>query len=343
MPPTPLHSHSDGPWRHAHQFDAGNAAAERGTRWVLLITLLMMVAELVAGAVYGSMALLADGLHMGSHAVAIGLSVLAYAAARRLSADPRFAFGTWKIEVLAGFASAVFLLLVAALMVVGSLERLVNPEPIAFREALWVAVLGLVVNLVCAALLAGHGGHSHGHGHHHGDHHGDHHDAESPSTHRAHHAHQDLNLKAAYLHVVADAATSVLAIVALLGGWWMGWGWLDPVMGIAGSVLVAFWAKGLIQQTAQVLLDREMGDPVVEEIREVIAQQGASGHTTLEDLHVWRVGREAFACAISLVTHDAELSPQQVRQWLAIHEEIVHSTIEIHRCPLPRCGVAPAA
>ncbi|MCA4427941.1 cation diffusion facilitator family transporter, partial [Acinetobacter baumannii] len=192
-------------WRHDHVFDTGNAAAERGTRWVMWITLVMMAVEIVVGWFSNSMALLADGFHMSSHAVAIGLSAWAYGAARRHASDPRFAFGTWKIEVLGGFASAVFLLGVVALMVYGSVERLFRPEPIHYPEAMAVAVLGLVVNLVCALIL----GQAHDHGHHPGHAHGhDHHDD-----------HHDLNLKSAYLHVVADAATSVAAIAALAGGW----------------------------------------------------------------------------------------------------------------------------
>lgn len=282
------------------------------------ITLVMMAVEIVVGWFSNSMALLADGFHMSSHAVAIGLSAWAYGAARRHASDPRFAFGTWKIEVLGGFASAVFLLGVVALMVYGSVERLFRPEPIHYPEAMAVAVLGLVVNLVCALIL----GQAHDHGHHHGHAHGhDHHDH-----------HHDLNLKSAYLHVVADAATSVAAIAALAGGWWLGWAWLDPVMGLVGAVLVAVWAKGLIAETSRVLLDREMDHPVVDEIREVIAERGAAGETLIADLHVWRVGRATYSCALSVVTHDAALTPRQVREWLAVHEEIVHATIEIHRC-----------
>ena len=317
-----MHSHDLAEWRHDHVFDTGNAAAERGARLVMWITFAMMFVEIAAGWFYNSMALLADGFHMSSHAVAIGLSALAYATARRHANDPRYAFGTWKIEVLGGFASAVFLLVVVALMVWGSMERLFKPEPIHYPEAMAIAVLGLVVNLVCALILGkahDHGHHHHGHDHGHGHAHG-------------HDHHHDLNLKSAYLHVVADAATSVAAIAALAGGWWLGWAWLDPVMGIVGAVVVAVWAKGLIGETAQVLLDREMDHPVVDEIREVIAERGAEGETLIADLHVWRVGRATYSCALSVVTHDAQLTPRQVREWLAVHEEIVHATIEIHRC-----------
>lgn len=318
-----MHTHDSAAWRHAHVFDTGNAAGERGTRRVLWITAVMMAVEIAAGWFYNSMALLADGFHMSSHAVAIGLSVAAYAAARRHAADPRYAFGTWKIEILGGFASAICLLVVVALMVYGSVERLLRAEPIHYPEALVVAGIGLVVNLVCAFIL-GDAHHHHGDGHAHG--HGHDHDGHD------HPHHHDLNLKSAYLHVVADAATSLAAIAALAGGWWLGWDWLDPAMGIAGAVVVALWAKGLIRDTAVVLLDREMDHPVVDEIRDVIRQHGAAGQAEITDLHVWRVGRASYACALSLVTHDATLTPGRVRQWLAVHEEIAHATIEIQRC-----------
>jgi cation diffusion facilitator family transporter len=310
-----MHSHDLAEWRHDHVFDTGNPAGERGARVVMWITAATMLVEIAAGWFYNSMALLADGLHMSSHALAIGLSAYAYATARRHAQDARYAFGTWKIEVLGGFASAVFLLGIAALMVWGSVERLFKPEPIHYPEAMAIAVLGLLVNLGCALILGR--AHHHEHGHAHG------HD---------HHHHHDLNLKSAYLHVVADAATSVAAIAALAGGWWLGWAWLDPAMGIVGAIVVAIWAKGLIAETAKVLLDREMDHPVVDEIRAVIAERGAAGATLIADLHVWRVGRATYACALSLVTHDAQLTPRQVRDWLAVHEEIVHATIEIHRC-----------
>jgi len=299
---------------HHHIFHQGNPAAERGTRAVMWITLVMMVVEIVAGWWFNSMALLADGWHMSSHAFAIGLSAFAYAAARRYATDPRFAFGTWKIEILAGFASAIFLLGVAAMMVYSSVERLFLPQPIHYQEAIVIALIGLLVNIVCALILGKAHGH-HGHDHHHG----------------GHHHHHDLNLKSAYVHVIADAATSVLAIFALVGGLLYGWSWLDPVMGIVGAALVAIWAKSLLVETGKVLLDREMDHPVVEEIREVIGSFGDADETRITDLHVWRVGKEAYSCAISLVTRSETLTPEEVREQLRQHEEIAHTTIEIHR------------
>ena len=323
-----MHTDHLSPWQHDHRFDTGNAAAERGTRVVMAITVVAMVVEITAGWWFNSMALLADGWHMSSHAFAIGLSALAYAAARRYAKDPRFAFGTWKIEILGGFASAIFLLGVALVMVIGSVERILSPQTIHYQEAIVVAILGLAVNVVCALILGK--AHHHGHGHAHGHDHSHDHGAHDHGAH--HHAHHDLNLKSAYLHVLADAATSVLAIAALLGGWMLGWQWMDPVMGIVGAVLVAVWAKGLLADTAKVLMDREMDHPVVAEIREVVETGPQDGDTQVTDLHVWRVGQQAYACALTVVTHDRTLTPDTLRQRLSVHEEIVHATIEIHIC-----------
>ena len=345
-----MHPENLAEWTHSHAFDGGSEQAERGTRWVMWITAVTMVIEIVAGWWFNSMALLADGWHMSSHAVAIGLSAMAYTTARRYAHDARFAFGTWKIEVLAGFSSAIFLVGVALLMVVGSLERMVTPHPIHYQEAIVVGVLGLVVNVVCALILGKAHHHGHGHGHSHGSAHGHGHEDHAHSDHGPDHghasgqgldgqqghqqgdwvAHHDLNLKSAYLHVMADAATSVLAIAALVGGWLVGWSWLDPLMGIVGGVLVAIWAKGLIVETGKVLLDREMDHPVVDEIRQVVELGAGWKNTHITDLHVWRVGKQVYSCALTVVTTDDTLSAEKVRQALAVHEEIVHSTIEIH-------------
>ncbi|MDO8932376.1 MAG: CDF family Co(II)/Ni(II) efflux transporter DmeF [Rhodocyclaceae bacterium] len=314
-------------WTHTHVFDEASLAAERGTRLVMFITAAMMMVEIFAGWWFNSMALLADGWHMSSHALAIGLSALAYVAARRYARDPRFAFGTWKIEVLAGFASALFLLGIAAWMVVGSVERLYSPQPIHFAEAIVVAVIGLAVNVVCAMILGG--AHDHGGAHEHHPHH-DHDHGHAEHHHHAH-DHHDLNLKAAYLHVVTDAATSVLAIVALAGGMLLGWNWLDPAMGIVGAVLVALWARGLIRETGRVLLDCEMNDPVVAEVRAAIHDHPElAGSTRIADLHVWRVGKQRYACIVSVVTTDAAVTPPAVKAALAVHEELAHITVEVN-------------
>ena len=316
-----MHTHDLSPWTHSHVFDRGNPAAERSTQIVMWITAVTMVMEIGAGWWFNSMALLADGWHMGTHAFAIGLSAFAYAAARRYAGDARFAFGTWKIETLASYTSAVFLLVVAAVMVFASVERLLFPQSIRFSEAIAVTVLGLVVNVVCALILgrAGnqhdHAPHAHGHGNAH-----------------HHHGHHDLNLRSAYLHVIADAATSVLAIVALAGGMLFGWNWLDPVMGLVGAILVARWAFGLLGDTSRVLLDREMDHPVVEEIKAAIAALDPAQSTRIADLHLWRVGKARFACILSLVTHDPGMTPARVKAGLSEHEELVHVTVEIHQC-----------
>jgi len=307
-------------WTHSHVFDEGNPLAERNTRWAVVLTATMMVVEILGGYVFNSMALLADGWHMSSHALALGLAVLAYGAARRYANDRRFAFGTWKIEGLGGYTSALFLAGVAALMLYESVERLMAPTPIHYDQAIAIAAVGLAINLACAWLLKdGHHGHDHGHDHdhHHGHGHG--------------HAHGgDLNLRSAYLHVVADAATSVLAIIALFGGKLWGAAWLDPAMGIVGAGLVAVWAYGLLRASGKVLLDAEMDAPVVAEIHEAI--EACPFKATITDLHVWRVGKGKYACILGVAT-DTRATPSHFRQALAIHEELVHVTVEVNRMP----------
>lgn len=298
-------------WRHSHVFDEGNPLAERNTRWAVVLTAVMMVAEIVGGWVYNSMALLADGWHMSSHALALGLSLLAYIAARRFAHDSRFSFGTWKIEVLGGYTSAVCLVLVAGTMLFHSVERLITPAPIHYQQAIAIATVGLLVNLVCAWLLKD------GHAHHH-----DHDEAHDHSHH-----HHDLNLRSAYFHVIADAATSVLAILALTGGMFWGADWLDPVMGIVGAGLVAVWAYGLLRETGRILLDADMNSPIVAEIREVISSSAIQA--AISDLHVWRVGKGKYACILSLMTTE-DVSPDHFKEQLSIHEELVHITIEVN-------------
>jgi cation diffusion facilitator family transporter len=305
--------------KHSHRFDEGNPLAEKNTLRVAILTAVMMVVEIAGGWYYNSMALLADGWHMSSHTVALGLSVFAYACARRFAHDPRFSFGTWKIEVLGGYTSAIFLVMVAGLMIYQSVERLIVPSQIHYNQAISIVIVGLLVNLVSAWLLKDGHHHHHDHGHHdHAHGHDDH----------AHHGHHDLNLRSAYMHVLADAATSVLAIIALFGGKLWGISWLDPVMGLVGAVLVSVWAYSLLRDTGRVLLDAEMNVPVVAEIREVIAASPVKAQIC--DLHVWRVGKGKFACILSLAT-DNDASPEYFKQQLSIHEELVHISIEINK------------
>ncbi|EXB49285.1 cation diffusion facilitator transporter family protein [Acinetobacter baumannii 146457] len=288
-----------------------------------LLTAVMMVLEILGGWFFNSMALLADGWHMSSHMLALGLAYFAYRMARHYAHDPRFSFGTWKIEILAGYSSAILLMVVALLMGIQSLERLFNPVTIHFNEAIPIAIIGLMVNLICAWLLheGGHDDHHHHHHHHHHSH-SHHHEA-----HQHAHDHHDLNQKAAFLHVVADAVTSVLAIIALFAAKYFGWNFLDALLGIVGALLVAKWSWGLMEETGKTLLDAEMGHPVVEEIREVIA---GFSQVDITDLHVWKVGKGKFSCIVGLETPLTDLNPDQVKAALAIHEEIVHASVEIH-------------
>lgn len=292
-----------------------NPLAEKNTLRALILTAVMMLIEIIGGWYYNSMALLADGWHMSSHVVALGLALFTYIVARKLATDGRFSFGVWKIEVLGGYTSAILLLLVAVMMFYHSAERLINPAQIHYNEAITLAIVGLLVNLVCAWLLKD--------GHHHHEH--DHHDDHS-NYHDHANRHEDLNLRAAYMHVVADAATSVLAIIALFGGKLFGANWLDPVMGIVGGILVAVWAIGLMRTSGRALLDAEMDTPVVEEIRKVIAASPVPAQ--IRDLHVWRVGRNQYACVLSL-TMQSDIDAEFFKQQLQIHEELVHITIEI--------------
>jgi len=310
-------------WRHTHAFDQGNAAAERRTWIVVAITAVTMVAEIVGGWLTGSMALTADGWHMATHVVALSIAGIAYLLARRWSSDERFAFGTWKIEVLGSFSSALLLGVVAVAMVLESARRLVSPEPISYLPALTVATVGLLVNLVSAWVLEGDT--------HHGDH-GDHGDHGHSDHHHEHH-HHDLNLRSAYVHVLADAFTSVLAIAALLAGLWAGWAWMDPLMGIVGAGVIAWWAKGLMAESARVLLDREMDAPVVRQVKEAIE---SDGDAQICDLHVFRVGRSKHAAVIAVLASDPQ-TPDAYRERLAGIPSLAHVSVEVNRCPHDHC------
>ena len=283
---------------------------ERRTLLVLIITAITMVVEVTAGIWFGSMALLADGLHMGSHAVAMGVSVCAYMYARRYAGDYRFSFGTGKVNSLAAFASAVLLGAFALIMAVESFMRFISPVTIDFNKALVVAVLGLVVNGVSVMLL----------GHDHDDHVHDHeHEQE-------HHHQHDHNLRAAYLHVLADALTSVFAIIALLAGKFLGAGWMDPLMGVVGAALVTRWSVILLRESSQVLLDKQLSEHQLTELRMAIETQGED---RISDLHVWRIGPGIHAAEFVVVSNDPK-SPDEYRQRIPSKMSIVHASIEVN-------------
>ena len=333
MKPTETPSPAPANCEVIHSFTQGNPVAERRTRWVMWLTLVVMVLEIAGGWIFNSMALMADGWHMSSHAFALGLTVFAYRMAARYARDRRFAFGTWKMEILGGYTSALLLVGVAVTMLVESVERMVNPLPIGYDQAIATAVLGLAVNLVSAWMLKDdhhHHGHSHGHAHDHDHHahhaadahahssdhrHSDHDHAHAHATshghdEHAHGAHADLNLRAAYIHVLTDAATSILAILALFGGKWWGASWLDPLMGIVGAVLVGVWAKGLLRDCALVLLDAEMDNPLTERIARTLT--GAAMPVKVQDLHLWRVANDKYACIVALQVASPAVTPPPV-------------------------------
>jgi cation diffusion facilitator family transporter len=326
------HTHDLRPFRHSHAFaDDGLRRRERALIQVTLITLAVMVVELAAGWWSGSLALLADGWHMGTHALAIGGAVLAYRLSARAGEHAGYAFGGWKIEVLTAYTSGIALLGAAVWIAADAVATLRAPQPIAYREAMAVAVLGLVVNLLSAWLMSrsvgghghahhdhGHDGHDHHHGHDHGHHHG----------HPHGHHHHDHNFSAAYLHVLADALTSVLAIGALAGGLWFGWDWLDPVVALVGAAVIAQWALGVLRHSAKALVDATADPAIRERIRDLVE---ADGDAKVADLHVWQVGAQAWSAAVAVVA-DRPLAAADYRARLAAIEPLRHVTVEVHRC-----------
>lgn len=312
-----MHTHSMDRWQHEHVFlGAAHERNERRVRLVIGLTLAMMVGEIVAGSIYGSMALLADGWHMATHAGALSVSAVAYAYARRRARDARYVFGTGKVGDLAGFTSAVILAGIACLIGVESFGRLLHPSTIRFDEAIFVAVLGLLVNIASAILLG------QGAEHHHG--------GEEHDSHEGHsgHAHHDHNLRSAYLHVLADALTSVFAIAALCAGKFLGWSWTDAVCGVAGAAVILRWSFGLLRDSGAVLLDVEPDPRIPREIRERIE---SPGEDRIADLHVWRVGPGNFAAIISVVSHE----PRPPAHYKALLREVVHLahvTVEVQTC-----------
>ena len=299
-----MHTKDISRYEHPHIFHYSGEQTEKKTMRVVLLTLAMMVVEIVAGWVFNSMALFADGWHMSTHAAALGISWGAFVLARRHATDRRFVFGTWKIEVLGGFVSGILLGLIGLVMTGISVHRLFQPVTIQFNQAIFVAFVGLAVNLLSILLLNGHP-----------------HKYES-------HVHDNLNLRAAYLHVIADAMTSVLAIVALLGGKFLQWNWLDPIMGIVGAVLIIRWTYLLLAETGSILLDRETHNELTTGIRTAIE---SDADTRVCDLHVWKIGQDKYACIVALVA----TNPHTVEDYKArLHRfaSLVHVTVEINSC-----------
>jgi cation diffusion facilitator family transporter len=311
-----MHTHSLEPWTHDHVFlGHRHLRNERRTWLVVAITAIMMVGEIVAGSYFGSMALLADGWHMATHAAALGIAAAAYLLARRQARNSRFAFGTGKFGDLAAFSSAIILAMIAVQVAYESAVRLVHPVPIAYGEAILVAALGLGVNLVSAWLLRD--DHDHGHGHSHEQHH-----------------HHDNNLRAAYVHVLADAATSILAILALVMAMLLQWVWADPAVGIVGSLVIASWAYGLIRSSGAVLLDVSADKTIETVIRDRLETKG----DRVTDLHLWQVGPGHRAAVISIVS-DHPLPPATYKRRLGGLRGLSHVTVEVEMCPDPSHAV----
>jgi cation diffusion facilitator family transporter len=325
-----MHSHSIDQWTHEHAFlGEKHHENERRTWFVVVLTLVMMVGEIVAGSLFGSMALLADGWHMGTHAAALGIAAFAYRFARQHIGNAHFTFGTGKFGDLAAFSSAIILGLIAIQIAYESVLRLISPVPIVYGEAIAVAVLGLSVNLVSAWLLRD--SHDHGHGRVHGhahDHDDDDHDRAHDAHHHHGHRHHDNNLRAAYVHVLADAATSVLAIAALLAAMYSGWVWTDPAVGLIGSVVIASWAFGLIKASGAVLLDVRAD----EKLEKVIRARMEVGDDRVTDLHLWQVGPGHRAVVVSLVS-DKPKPPAVYKKRLVGLEGLSHVTVEVETCP----------
>jgi len=308
-----MHTQSLDEWEHEHTFGQDEVRpGEKRTQIVLAITAAMMVVEVVAGILYGSMALLADGMHMGSHAVALAISAVAYLYARKYAGDRRFSFGTGKVNGLAGYTSAVILAVFAISMGWESISRFFNPVEIAFNQAILVAAVGLGVNVASAWILKERHEHEH--------------EGEDEDGH--HHQHTDHNLRSAYLHVLADALTSVLAIVALLGGKSLGLVWMDPVMGVVGAVLVGRWSISLIRDTSRVLLDQEGPEGIR---KAVVAAIESQADNRVSDLHLWSIGPGIYAAAISVVT-SSPMPPEAYKQLIPEGIGLRHTTIEVYPC-----------
>ncbi|WKY56858.1 CDF family Co(II)/Ni(II) efflux transporter DmeF [Vibrio sp. SNU_ST1] len=315
------------PTRHQHHFSSHNQQGEKRTFYVLLLTVVTMVVEIVAGTIYGSMALLADGWHMGTHAAAFGITLFAYRYAKKHAESERFSFGTGKVSVLGGYTSAIALGIVALLMLVESVHRLFNPQAIQFNEAIIVACIGLTVNVVSMFLL---GDHHHDHGHEHGhDHskshgHSHSHDHDSDHNHKHGEHHHDHNLRAAYMHVLADTLTSLLAIVALLFGKFYGWNWLDAAMGMVGAFVIAKWTMNLMKQTSPILLDENIDQDYRDSVTETLTP-----YASITDFHMWKVSGHHYSAAITLESN-SDKTVSEYKQMLSKFDKINHLTLEVH-------------
>ena len=311
-------------WNHEHSFGQDKKrSSETRTIIVILITASMMCIEIVAGLAYGSMALLADGLHMASHTAALSISAYAYYFARKRAHDRSFSFGTGKVNSLGGYTGAILLLIFALMMVYESIHRLLKPEDILYNQAILVAVIGLIVNGASMLILGHDEHHHHGHDHHGHDHHGhDHHGHD-------HHGH-DHNLRAAYLHVLADTLTSFLAIIALLAAKFYAWNWMDPIMGIIGAILITKWSIGLLKQSGNVLLDRQGPDHLVKSVEKVIKSMPSKPE--IVDLHIWLIGPNIFSAAITVLANEEKCIGCLIKSEIKNISAIVHTTIEVHQC-----------
>ena len=301
-------------WNHEHSFGQDKKrSSETRTIIVILITASMMCIEIVAGLAYGSMALLADGLHMASHTAALSISAYAYYFARKRAHDRSFSFGTGKVNSLGGYTGAILLLIFALMMIYESIHRLLKPEDILYNQAILVAVIGLIVNGASMLILGHDEHHHHGHDHHGHDHHG-----------------HDHNLRAAYLHVLADTLTSFLAIIALLAAKFYAWNWMDPIMGIIGAILITKWSIGLLKQSGNVLLDRQGPDHLVKSVEKVIKSMPSKPE--IVDLHIWLIGPNIFSAAITVLANEEKCIGCLIKSEIKNISAIVHTTIEVHQC-----------
>lgn len=311
------HSHLE--LQHPHSFHADNRQAGGKIGIVIFINAMVMVAEIIAGTLFGSMALTTDGWHMGTHILALGITLIAYKLAFKYMQDTRFAFGTWKIEILGSFTSALLLGIAGISLVASAIVRILHPVAIHYNEALVVAAIGLVVN-IAGALILGHDTHAHHDHHNHGH-------TSTTHAHKHNHAHRDLNMRAAYIHIITDALTSVGAIIALFAAKSFGWNFIDPVAALAGSLLILNWTVGLLKESGSILLDREESSPLAALVQSSIESDGI---TRIGDMHVWQIARNKYACILVVATSKDTFTIADFKKRLSTFEQLVHVNIELH-------------